>query len=119
MAPMELWGDQHEGGGGSPGLEPLPPFKLTALNIVGRCLLTPLFRLLFPQLRTFWARLGMSQVDPTRILDPNVDEPLQEFASKKKASMPNAFALWVWWSPAIFDAREGRSSQSVQRSARD
>ncbi len=33
-----------------------------------------------------------SVVDPTRILDPNVDEPLQEFASKKKAPMPNAFA---------------------------
>ena len=30
--------------------------------------------------------------DPTRTLDPNVDEPLQEFASKKMASMPNAFA---------------------------
>ena len=36
MASMDLWGDQHEGGGGSPGDDTLPPpFKLTASGTFG------------------------------------------------------------------------------------
>ncbi len=35
MAPMELWGDQHEGGGGSPGDDTLPPFRLAASDVRG------------------------------------------------------------------------------------